>query len=47
MDDDNDYQPPPPSAMIHSIVPAQSTCFTVSLHNLYPSPPRSTTSWRV
>jgi len=37
------YQPPP-SAMIHSILPAQTTCFTVSLHNFYLSPLRST-SW--
>jgi len=37
------YQPPP-SAKIHSILPAQTTCFTVSLHNLYSSPLRST-SW--
>jgi len=33
---------PPPSATIHSILPAQTTCFTVSLHNFYPSPFRST-----
>jgi len=39
------YQPPP-SATIHSILPAQSMCFIVSLHNLYPSPLRST-SWSI
>ena len=31
------YQPPP-SATIHSILPAQTTFFTVSLYNLNPSP---------
>ena len=33
------YQPPP-SAMIHSILPAQTMCFTVSSYNLYSSPLR-------
>jgi len=33
-----------PLATIHSILPVQYMCFTVSLYNLYPSPLRST-SW--